>query len=290
MKIPITTLALITLLFAAACKTTVEDVPKVSAANQVSVTPTPQTVEITMPILRKIAEFKKSQPARDARQIADYANSILPQFGYEYDFDLRKIVTRKIKQRKTKPVKVEGDGASYVQFDLDVMTTKGAKKVIPVTAPYEESCCCGYYYVPIAVTKVTSKQITVVIDSKETVVARPKEIPVVQEYIFGKEATKPIKIRSWEVPEETYPYGISTDGLKLYVETQIDEILLEISESGTLRFVPKDADGILTESEDLRKQLAPQKGEISHKSGDLGLIRYVLNGVSYVLEFPYPCT
>jgi hypothetical protein len=284
-------LALVLLLSAVGCKADLEAIPDVSATNQASITPSPEpTATSTMPILRKISEFKASAPSSDPQQVADYANDLLPQLGYEYELDLERIIIQKIKQRKTKPVKVEGDDWPYVSFDLEVMTTTNSKKQISITAPADAVCCCGYYYTRIAVTKVSPKELTVVVDSKEVIIARPKEIPVVQEYIFGKEAPRPAKLRSWEVPSETYPYGVSSDGLKLYVETEIDELLLEISETGSLRFVPKGLERIVTEGEDLRKLPAPREGEILHKSGEFGLIRYVLNGTPYVLEFPYPCT
>lgn len=253
--------------------------------------PMPQpSSDPTMPILNQIAKIKRQKPSSTAQEIADHANGLLPRLGFDYNLDLEKIITRKIKQRQTKPVKVEGDETRYIKFDLDLVAMSGAKKKLAVTAPAEGLCCCGYYYTPIPVTKITPRELTIVIDSKEVVVARPKDIPVVQEYIFGKQEAKPTKLRSWEVPYETYPYGISSDGLKLYVKTEIDELLLEISENGSLRFVPKDSKEIVTEGEDLNKLPPPKEGEILHRSGELGLIRYVLNDVPYVVEFPYPCT
>lgn len=252
---------------------------------------TPQsTPEPTMPILKEIARFKDQKAEATAQEIANYANSILPTYGFEYDLDLEKIISKKIKDRQTKNVKVEGDSSRWVSFDLDLVAKDGKRKKLNVTAPAEGVCCCGYYYTPIPVTKITPKELTVVINKKEVVVSRPKEMPVVQEYIFGKESANPTKMRSWEAPYETYPFGISDDGQKLYVKTDIDQILLEIAADGSLKFVPGDTQGIVTNGEDLNKLPPPKIGEILNKSGELGLMRYVLNGVSYIVEFPYPCT
>lgn len=278
-------------MFSAGCKTG-SDIPAQTTANsELAMAPTPEPApEPTMPILREIANYKRSKQSASTREIADYANGLLPKYGFQYDLDLERIITAKTKQHQTKPTKIPGDDDEYVKFDLDVVSVDGAKKKLPVVAPANGSCCCGYYYTPIPVTKITPKELTVVIDAQEIVITRPKEIPVVQEYILGKEQAKLTKLRSWEVPYETYPYGVSTDGKKLYVKTDIDELLLEIAESGELRFVPTETEGIVANGEDLNKLPPPKVGEILRKSGEFGLMRYMLNGIPYVVEFPYPCT
>lgn len=278
-------------MFSAGCKTG-SDIPAQTTANsELAIAPTPeQSPEPIMPILRAIADYKRSRPSASTQEIADHANGLLPKYGFQYNLDLERIIAAKTKQHQTKPTKIPGDDDEYVKFDLDVVSVDGAKKKLPVVAPANGSCCCGYYYTPISVTKITPKQLTVVIDAQEIVIARPKEIPVVQEYILGKEQAKLTKLRSWEVPYETYPYGVSSDGKKLYVKTDIDELLLEIAETGELRFVPTGTEGIVANGEDLNKLPPPKVGEILRKSGEFGLMRYMLNGIPYVVEFPYPCT
>ena len=287
----IPTVILLTLLLSAGCKTG-SDVPAQTTANsELAIAPTPEPrPEPSMPILREIANYKRSKSSAGIQEITDYANSLLPKYGFQYDLDFERIITRKTKQRQTKPTKIPGDDGEYVRFDLDVVSIDGAKKKLPVVAPADSSCCCGYYYTPICVTKITAKELTVVIDAQEVVIARPTEIPIVQEYIFGKERPKLTKLRSWEVPYETYPYGVSTDGKKLYVKTDFDDLLLEIAETGELRFVPTRTEGIVANGEDLNKLPPPKVGEILRKSGEFGLMRYMLNGIPYIVEFPYPCT
>lgn len=288
LQIPI--VIVLALLFSAGCKTG-SDIPAQTTANsELTIAPTQEpSAEPSMPILREIANYKRSKQSASTQEIADHANGLLPKYGFEYELDLERIITRKTKQRQTTPTKKPGDDSEYVKLDLDVVSTDGAKKKLAVVAPAESSCCCGYYYTPIPVTKITPKQLTVVIDAQEIVIARPKEIPVVQEYIFGKEQAKLTKLRSWEVPYETYPYGVSTDGKKLYVKTEFDDLLLEIAETGDLRFVPTGTEGIVN-GEDLNKLPPPKVGEILRKSGEFGLMRYTLNGIPYIVEFPYPCT
>jgi hypothetical protein len=131
---------------------------------------------------------------------------------------------------------------------------------------------------------------TVVIDGKPTAVKRTKDFPAVQEYILYEDENAPRKVRSWEAPFETYPYGLSADGTAVYFETGIGELLLEISADGCLRFVTKNSPGIITKKEDLREQPAPKVGEILYKSGELGLYKYIIAGKAFFLEFPYICT
>ncbi len=289
LQLPI--IILLTLLFFAGCKTGIDVPPNTTANNETVSAPTPeQSPEPAMPILRAIADYKRSTPSASTQEIADHANGLLPKYGFQYNLDLERIIAAKTKQHQTKPTKMPGDDDEYVNFDLDVVSVDGAKKKLPIVAPANGSCCCGYYYTPIPVTKITPKELTVVIDAQEIVIARPKEIPIVQDYILGKEQPKLIKLRSWEVPFETYPYGISADGKKLYIDVEFENLLLEISETGVLRFVPKETRGIVANGEDLNKLPPPKVGEILRKSGEFGLMRYMLNGTPYVVEFPYPCT
>jgi hypothetical protein len=286
-------LLLLVVLFTGGCNSSSDLSPAVSASasnDPIVIAPTPGPItEPRMPILKQVAKYIRSASPESSQAIADHANSLLAKYGFEYHIDLEKIVTTKVKQPKTKPVKMEGDDFPYVRFELEVTSKDGKKSKLALTAPAEGVCCCGFYYTPVPVTKITARELTLVINSQEFAISRPKDFPVVQEYILYEDDKKPSKLRSWEVPFETYPYGLSVDGKKLYIELSINEVLLEISEDGSLKFVPKNAEGIVTPDADLRKTPPPNVGEVLQKSGEFGLMQYTLNGTPFILEFPYPC-
>ena len=244
-----------------------------------------------MAILSKIVKYKKANPSITAQALADYGNELLPALGFDYDFDMEKTIQAKTRAKVTKPVKKPGDDATYISFPFQISSESGAKATLNIIAPDEASCCCGYYYTPIPVTQVSVRRLTIVVNGKPVAVRRTKEFPVVQEYILYKDRNHPKKVRSWEVPYETYPYGLSVDSLTLFIETDVPDLLLGISsENGNLRFVPKTADNIVKDGEDLRKLPPPKEGEAIYKSGEYGLIQYIIAGKPFVLEFPYPCT
>lgn len=254
-------------------------------------TPDPE-IDLGIPVLNEIYRHKMGNPTITSQAMADHGNKLLPVLGFSYDLDLEKIIRTKIRAGATKPIKKAGDDFPYVSLPIQIRSVAGQKKTLSVTAPAEDVCCCGYYYTPIPVTQISSARMTVVIDRKEVVMRRTKDFPVVQEYMLYEDRKPPKKVRSWEVPYETYPYGVSADGLSLYIEidARIADLLLEISSDGSLKFVPKKTEGVVTHTEDLRKLPPPKEGEILHKSGEFGLLRYVVAGKRYLLEFPYPCT
>lgn len=241
-------------------------------------------------ILEKIKAYKKTNNNITSKDLADYGNSLLSSNGFDFDLDLKSIIEKKTAAKLTKPLKIEGDGGLYVTFPLELKTETGVKKILNVKAPGEESCCCGYYYTPIPVTQISRQRLTIVVDGKPYAIRRNREFPVVQEYTLYENLKKPQKIRSWEVPYETYPYGVSKDGMNLYIDLETENLLLEISSEGNLKFAAKDADGIVNNGEDLRKLPPLKEGEILHKSGEFGLILYKVASKEYIVEFPYPCT
>ena len=241
-------------------------------------------------ILDKIRAYKKANINITVKDLADYGNALLPTNGIDFDIDFGRVIKKKTAAKLTKPMKIEGDDGLYVTFPLELQTETGVRKVITVKAPGDESCCCGYYYTPIPVTQISRQRLTILIEGKPYVISRNRDFPVVQEYILYENLKNPKRIRSWEVPFETYPYGLSQDGLNLYIDLETDDLLLEISSEGNLRFIAKGSDGILNNGEDLRKITPPKEGEILHKSGEFGLMQYKRENKDYVVEFPYPCT
>ncbi len=244
----------------------------------------------TMPILNEIVKYKKANPRASSQDLADLGNKLLPTFGFEFEIDLGGLVETALKSKNVKRMKKDGYDEEYIDLTVPLVTVTGKKTSIKVAAPTSESCCCGYTYTPIPVTQISPARITVVIDGRPVMVTRTKELPAVQEYILYEGVSSPQKIRSWEAPFETYPYGLSVDGNSVFFETDLKAILLEESSDGSLRFVTRDLPDIITEKVDLREQPAPKFGEILHKSGEFGLYKYVIGGKSYVLEFPYICT
>ncbi len=246
--------------------------------------------EPNMPILKEIAKYNKANPSASSQDLADRGNEILPTIGFEFDIDLGKLITKALKSKHLERVKKDGDDDEYFYLTVPLITESGRKTSVRVVAPTFESCCCGYTYTPIPVTQISSTRMTVVIDGKPIVIKRAKDLPVVQEYILYENENAPKKVRSWEAPFETYPYGLSADGTAVYFDTGVDKLLLEVSVDGSLRFVTKDSPGIIIQKEDLRERHAPKVGEILHKSGEFGLYKYIVARKPYILEFPYICT
>jgi len=89
-------------------------------------------------------------------------------------------------------------------------------------------------------------------------------------------------IRSWEVPNETIPEGVSEDGTKLYVPTEREELVLEISESG-IQFKARN-------SLQLKKGDWIKDHPTDPNNGYLSFMRFQAGEKSHIVKFSGPCT
>lgn len=241
-------------------------------------------------ILEDLEKYKKVNPQISAEELAKFGNKLLLQKGFNYEISFCDVIERKIKTKKAKGISDENGNFSYVSFPYQMTLVNSAKAIFQITAPNDESCCCGYCYTEFPVLNITKNQMTLVSSGKTYSVIRDKDLSVSEEYVLVDEKTLQREIRKWQVPFETYPFGISKDGTKLYIEFDENDILLEISEKGVLRLVPKNEPNILSNGKDLRQTPPPKIGEILNKSGEFGFYSFKTGNKNYIVKFSYPCT
>jgi hypothetical protein len=241
-------------------------------------------------LIEKLTLKQKENPSITATEFADFATGLIPKYGVDFWVDLADLIEQK---RKSKEITEIADG--NVQFNFELKTNDSKQTTFRIESP-TDSCCCGYAYADFPVSNITDKMMTIIIDGKPHNVIRTKEISFSQEYILVDNKTKKKKIRSWQVPFETQPFGISGDGTKLYIEYKDTEeykdtgLLLEISETGSLKFVAKNSPNIIANGEDLMKRPTPKTGEIIYKSGENGLMMFKSGEKQFIIDFPYVCT
>ncbi len=91
-------------------------------------------------------------------------------------------------------------------------------------------------------------------------------------------------IRQWDVPIDSVPEAISTDGTKVYLATELGQLYLEIDPMGTYRYVPSDASGLLKQYVDLTK--FPKDKDNDY----LGYREFRNQNSSYYIKFSWACT
>jgi len=239
----------------------------------------------------ELLEKKKANPKITAKELAEFGNDLIKQKGVNFDIDLADLIEQKLESKEAKEIAEENEFDSVVAFNHSLTLADGTKKSFRITAPGSESCCCGYFYTQFPVSQITDKQLTVISDGKPYVIKRSKEIAFSQEHVLIDNQTMKKEIRKWQVPFETSPFGISQDGSKLYIEIEDEvELLLEISENGSIQFVPQDNPNIISNGKDLRDQPAPKLGEPIYKSGEGGFVKFTSGSKSFIVAFQYVCT
>lgn len=238
-------------------------------------------------ITEKLEKFMSDNPKATLSEVADFGNHLLPTEGFDFLIDLEKIVGQVLDSKKAVPSDDNELGYS-VSFELGLKTVSAGMKSFNITAPAEPVCCCGFHFTPFPVTSITKDRMTLVVDGRQVEIKRDDLLPADLENVLVKNSKE---VRSWQVPYEGKPYGISDDGRNLYIAVgSIEGLLLEINEKGEIKFVANSDKKIVADGIDANKQPPAKIGEIIHRSGEYGLMEYKTLSHTFYVEFPYVCS
>ena len=236
---------------------------------------------ITSTILDDLQKRKQERLNLSPRELAAYANTLLEQKGFNYDFDACEIleVNGKSTGRDALPLK-SPETLSYKMAQND-----GRDVTFHIPADGGDGLC-GECFFQIPVLQVTRGEILIVAEGKRYWLKRPKAF-VLDEAELVDDTMQNV-LRTWQLPYQTVPAGISPDGSKIYVEFHKgqgpDELILELSEEGELRFKARSDVELQGKGEWLEDH--PQ----DPKNTYLSFMRFVVGGKSYIIKFTAPCT
>ncbi len=237
-------------------------------------------------IVKDIEQYKKLNPKASGKDLAAFGNNLLLLKGFNYDIDFCDVIEQKIAAKETKDIlgDPQNEFDDYVSFAYEMTLADSTKKTFQITAPNHDICCCGYCYTEFPVTNITASQMTLVADGKTYVVKRTKELSTNEEYALVDNQTMLKEIRKWQVPYEGFPFGISEDGKRLYIEVDNDgDIVLEISEDGNFKFV--DAKDVKSS-----KGVFVKEHPTDEDNAYLSFMRFTVGGKIYTVKFSGPCT
>jgi len=140
---------------------------------------------------------------------------------------------------------------------------------------------CGECFFSLPVTKVTKREIELVTSGKKYLPVRPPSFHLDEMSLVDQSMRK--VLRTWQVPDQGEPLGVSSDGTKLYLETAIESLILEISESSSMRILAR-------EEVKLPKGETVQKHPTDPKNAYLSFMRFRFGGRSLVIRYSEPCT
>lgn len=203
-------------------------------------------------IITDIIKKKKQSPKITDQALADYANEILAKKGLNYNFEMSELFF-KIKPRKEYP---ENMKEIVINFPFEFTLGDNGKKTFNLTAKHNlMNQCFDESFPAFPVTQVTKTRATVLVEGKPVTVKIPKEMSGLSVFLMDTKTKKKV-LQQWVIP---YNYGISadnfvgisTDGKKLYLAVGdsyvidydnppvVEQLAIEISSDGKLRFVPK---------------------------------------------------
>ncbi len=220
-------------------------------------------------IIEQMEKRKEENPKITAKNLADFGNTLLAKEGYEFTFAAE--------QSKVLVSNVDVDSEDFEVYKLTAIN--GKSRLFATQA--HGSHPCGTW-TGLTVTQLNSKQMTILADGKSYPVAMPKALVFDEIALVEKNLKK--TIRRWLTPLDATPEAISKDGKIIYVPSEIDEILLGISEEGNLSFVAANDLTIVKKNVELKNFPKDPKNDY------LGFKKFSDGKQNFFLKFSYPCT
>ncbi|HEX6622427.1 MAG TPA: hypothetical protein VF064_01850 [Pyrinomonadaceae bacterium] len=227
--------------------------------------------------LRKRAE---GQPRPAPRELAAHANDLLARKGFDYRFDACEMFA------SAKPVeRDETEQPATVVYPYRLTREDGGGPILFHLVGEADGSMCGECYFPLPALRVTKREMFVVADGVRYRLRRPTGFMLDEAHLV--DSTLRRVLRTWQMPFQTIPAGISPDGKLLYLsfydDTGLGDLVLEVSEGGTPRFA-------------VRKDVIEGEGEWIEdhpkdpKNAYLSFMRFRSGGRSHVVRFSGPCT
>ena len=233
------------------------------------------TITITpSAVLTDVGERRRQQPKLTATQLAQYATELIAKRGFDYDFDVCDAVPQ---SHRTK------DGLWNVSNQLLLSTGRKLRVEFTVSNPNQGNALCGECDALIPAIQVTKQEILFVADEKQYRVRRPSTY--VLDEVELVDATMKKVLRTWQLPFQAVPIGISADGTKLYVdfyqqEIAIDDLVLELSANGRAAVRARADVGLGDEGTSID----------SPPGTDRSFKRFHAGNKTYIVRFVPPCT
>ena len=227
-------------------------------------------------VLQDVSERAKRQASLTPVELATYGNDLIAKKGFDYDFDLCEILNVRNPTSSTP--------AEFLR-NHQMTSTDGAKLTFRFTIdnPYES--LCGECWSSIPSLQVTNKEMTLLAEGKRYRVRRPP-LFYLDDVQLVDETLKKV-LRTWQLPYQTIPVGISVDGTKLYVEFyndfELEQLVLELSENGPPQFRER---AVIKSSEGKTIENHPK----DPKNAYLTFMSFRAGEQTYRIKFSAPCT
>lgn len=228
-------------------------------------------------ILDAVTNQVKNQPNIPPRELAAYANKLLAEKGFDYEFDVCEIIG--IEQLRRTPL------PSTITYSYTMTQLVGGKIPLRFTSRNPGAGACGECFSQIPILQITQQEMLIVSEGKRYRLKRPADFGL-DEAALVDETMKKV-LRTWQLPYQTVPEGISADGKKLYLALyaeQLNSIVLELSEDGKAQFKARSDVNLQSGGETIENH--PKDPGNAY----LTFMRFNVGGKKYIIKFSAPCT
>lgn len=233
-------------------------------------------------ILDAVRRRKALSPRLSASGLARYANELIKQKGFDYNFDVCEIFPREMLAGGTPG----GATGALHTFDRPLTRLDGRGVTFRFVAD-DYGSPCAECFLPVPALRVTKGEMELVAGGVTYSLKRPAAFMLDEAQLVG--ADLKTVLRTWQLPYQTIPVGVSSDGRSLYVDfyedAGLDELVLEVSDDGRPRFRAR-REAVAGEGEWVEQPPQP-----SHPLDDYpSFMRFRSGGRTHVIRFSGPCT
>jgi hypothetical protein len=227
-------------------------------------------------VLAEVSKRARQSPSLSPVELAAYGNDLIAKKGFDYEFDLCDILNQRDRKQNSK---------AQVVRTYPLSSESGGKLTFRFTIANSNESLCGECWSSIPILDVTGKKMVLLAGGNRYRVKRPA--PFVLDEVHLVDATLKKVLRTWQLPYQAVPVGVSADGAKLYVDfykgNSLDDLVLEVSENGPPQFRER---AVIKSSEGKTIDNHPKDPSNAY----LSFITFRVGEKTYHLKFTAPCT